>query len=219
MKQEGLSSGGMYFTDPEVLFSFMRRTRKPVWHKSNVHFRDIQHAIRDYMETVEREPISMPQAERIAGEIVELYAKRGVLRNVSNQAYTLNMPEFATTADGTYAMLTIHGAPIRGEAEQALEIATEGMADAVGIAEELGKPKGGDVSAEGNRIAELVLPIAPPKNAEPGHIGISDHADLGAPQEPRKDPQAGTDNKPNPKVEKHLPQKPKIAPPPWMKKN
>ena len=211
MKYEGLSAGGMYFTDPELLFSFMRRTRKPVWHKSNVHFRDIQHAIRDYMETVEREPISMPEAERIASEIVELYARRGVLRNVSNQAYTLNMPEFHTTEAGTYAMLTIHGAPLPGGAEAALERATEGMAESAGVAEELGELKGGDVSPEGDTLAELVLPIAPPKNAEPGHIGV--------PEGRHRDPQEGTDNKPDPKVEKHLLEKPKIAPPPWMKKN
>ncbi len=153
-------------------------------------------AIISIRSSASRFPI--PEAERMAAEIVQLYTRRGVLRKVNNQAYTLNMPEFATTADGTYAMLTIHGAPLPGAAEAALETATEGLAESAAASEELGEPKGGDVSAEGNRIAELVLPIAPPKNAEPGHIG--------APEEPHNDPQAMTTTKPKPM-------------PPWVKRN
>ncbi len=202
-----------YFGNPEVLLGFMRRTRKPVFHKSNVFFRDIEYAIRDYFDTVEREPVSLPEAERMAQEVVELYTKRGLLRKVNNQAYLLESPEWITPKGGTYAMLTIHGAPLPDAAEAALDAATEGLAESAAEAEELGKPKGGDVSPEGNRIAELVLPIAPrdersSANAEPGHLS-------GAPEEPHADPQAGTDNKPKPKVEN----KPKVAPPPWMKKN
>lgn len=202
-----------YFGNPEVLLGFMRRTRKPVFHKSNLFFRDIQYAVRDYFDTVEREPFSIPEAERMAREIVEDYTERGLLRKVGNQAYRLESPEWATPKDGTYAMLTVHGAPLPGEAEVSLEEATEGTAADPSFIEEPGALKGGDVSADGNRIAELTLPIAPPANAEPGHIRS------GAPEEPHADPQAGTDNKQNPKVEKHLPEKPKIAPPPWMKKN
>jgi hypothetical protein len=198
-----------YFGNPEVLLGFMRRTRKPVFHKSNVFFRDIQYAIRDYFDTVEREPVSIPEAERMAHEIVEDYTERGILRKVGNQAYLLVSPEWATPKDGTYAMLTIHGAPLPGEAEASLDEATGGTAADPSFMDEVGLLKGGDVSADGNRIAELTLPIAPPANAEAGHIRS------GAPEEPHADPQSGTDNKPKPKVEN----KPKVPPPPWMKKN
>ena len=201
-----------YFGNPEVLLGFMRRTRKPVFHRSNVFFRDIQYAVRDYFDTVEREPVSLPEAERMAREIVEDYTERGLFRKVNNQAYRLEYPEWITPKEGTYAMLTVHGAPLPGEAEVSLEEATQGTAADPSFMEKPGALKGGDVSHEGSRIAELTLPIAPPANAVQGHLS-------GAPEEPHADPQAGTDNKPNPKVEKHLPEKPKIAPPPWMKKN
>ncbi|HZK76988.1 MAG TPA: hypothetical protein VFD13_08780 [Candidatus Kapabacteria bacterium] len=198
-----------FFGNPEVLLGFMRRTRKPVFHKSNVFFRDIQYAIRDYFDTVEREPVSMPEAERMARDVVEDYTERGLLRKVGNQAYLLESPEWATPKDGTYAMLTIHGAPLPDEAEASLDQAIGGTAADASFTEEADELKGGDVSADGNRIAELTLPIAPPANAERGHIRS------GAPEEPHADPQAATDNTPKPKVEN----KPKVAPPPWMKKN
>ena len=213
------------FGNPEVLLGFMRRTRKPVFHKSNLFFRDIQFAVRDYFDVIERSPISTPEAERMARKIVEDYTQKGILRKVNNQAYRLEYPEWKTPQDGTYAMLTIHGAPLPQPAEAALEGASDGLAESKVVAEELGEPKGGDVSAEGNRIAEFVLPIAPPKNAEPGHLD-------GRPFKPgereyvfhqHRDPQAGTDNKPEPgerksEGETEIPPKPKIAPPPWMKK-
>ena len=224
MKDEALVE--KHFGNPEVLLGFMRRTRKPVFHKSNLFFRDIQFAVRDYFDVIERSPISTPEAERMARKIVEDYEQKGILRQVNNQAYRLEYPEWKTPEDGTYAMLTIHGAPLPIKAEAALETASEGLAESEVVVEELGKPKGGDVSAEGNRIAEFVLPIAPPKNAEPGHLdgrtfkpGEREYRFVKM-----RDPQAGTDNKPEPgerksEGETEIPPKPKIAPLPWLKKN
>ena len=180
-----------YFGNPEVLLGFMRRTRKPVFHKSNVFFRDVQFAIRDYFDTVEREPVTLVEAERIAVEVIGMYERRGLLRKVNNQAWVLDSPEWITPKDGTYAMLTVHGAPLPGEAEASLDVATAGTAADPAFMEAPGTLKGGDVSHDGSRIAELTLPIA----ANPMS---------GAPEEPHVDPQAGTTNKPNPKVERHL---------------
>lgn len=172
-----------HFGDPRVLLGFMNRTRKPVFHKSNVFVRDIQYAIRDYFDTIEGEPIRLPEAERIAYEVVRLYVDSGVLRQVNNQAYRLEMPEFATPTDGTYAMLTIHGAPLAEKVQQALRKAMRGSeADPRFQEREL---KGGDVSPKGDVVAEL----------------SGKTAESGAPQEPHVDPQETTTNKPNPKVE------------------
>jgi hypothetical protein len=104
-----------FFGNPEVLLGFMRRTRKPVFHKSNVFFRDIEYAIRDYFDTVEREPVTLPEAERMARNVVELYTQSGILREVNNQAYVLDSPEWMTPTSGTYSMLTLEGAPMPGE--------------------------------------------------------------------------------------------------------
>jgi hypothetical protein len=175
-----------HFANPEVLLGFMRRTRKPVFHKSNIFFRDIQYAIKDYFDTVERESVSIPEAERLAMEVVERYTLSGLLRKVNNQAYLLDMPSFKTPQDGTYTMLTIHGAPLSSEAEAAVDIATMGTA---ADPEFQGNAlKGGDVSPDGAKLAELTPSAA-----------IS-----GAPQEPHTDPQEATTNKPNPKVERHF---------------
>jgi hypothetical protein len=183
----GLRSAEYYFSNPEVLLGFMRRTRKPVFHKSNIFFRDIQFAVRDYFDTVERSPISMPEAERMALDVVQLYMEVGLLRQVNNHAYVLDSPEFSTPKTGTYAMLTIHGAPLPRDAEDALELATAGTSADANLQMEF---KGGDVSPEGSRIAELSM--------------AATTAESGAPEEPHVDPQEATTNKPNPKVERHF---------------
>jgi hypothetical protein len=204
-----------YFGNPEVLLGFMRQTRKPVFHKSNVFFRDIQHAVHDYFETVARKPVTMPEAEQMTREIVQLYKDSGVLREVNNQAYRLDGPAWATPKGGTYAMLTLNGTPLPGEAEEA------------SVIEAPVAPKAEDAKREDARITSFVLPIAPPKNAEPGHLD-------GRPFRPgereyqfHRDPQAGTDDKPEPgesrangiNIVPPPAEKPKVAPPPWMKKN
>jgi hypothetical protein len=178
-----------YFGNPEVLLGFMRQTRKPVFHKSNVFFRDIQHAVHDYFESVEHENVSLPEAERMAKEIVQLYTQQGVLRQVNNQAYRLEGPAWMTPKDGTYAMLTLNGTPLPGEVVEPI------------VAEEA--PKAEEVKREESRITSFELPIAPPKNAEPGHLD-------GRPFLPHEREYQHV----HPKTEA----KP-IAPPPWMKKN
>ena len=109
------------FGNPEVLLGFMRRTRKPVFHKSNIFFRDIQFAIRDYYDTVERSPITLPRAERMARDVVQLYTEVGLLKKVNNQAYLVDSPEFRTPKSGTYSMLTIHGGPLPNEVDTSLK--------------------------------------------------------------------------------------------------
>jgi len=191
-----------YFGNPEVLLGFMRQTRKPVFHKSNVFFRDIQHAVHDYFESVKGEQVSLPEAERMAKEIVQLYTQQGVLRQVNNQAYRLEGPAWMTPKDGTYTMLTLNGTPLPGDvAEQAVvEVPLATKID--------------EVKREDARIANFALPIAPPKNAEPGHLD-------GRPFLPHereyqlRNPQTASEEKSTEVVS----EKPKIAPPPWMKKN
>jgi hypothetical protein len=185
-----------YFGNPEVLLGFMRQTRKPVFHKSNLFFRDIQFAVHDYFETVQGKKVTMPEAEQMTREIVQLYTKSGVLREVNNQAYRLDGPAWATPKGGTYAMLTLNGTPLPGEATE--PILAE--APSAPIAEEA---KLEEARRDDARITSFELPIAPPKNAEPGHLD-------GRPFLPHEREYQHV----HPKTEA----KP-IAPPPWMKKN
>jgi hypothetical protein len=151
-------------------------------------FRDIQFAVHDYFEIVERKPVTMPEAEQMTREIVELYKVSGVLREVNNQAYRLDGPAWATPKGGTYAMLTLNGTPLPGEVVEQI------LAEA---------PKVEEVKREAPRVASFELPIAPPKNAEPGHLD-------GRPFLPHE--------REYQQVHPITEAKP-IAPPPWMKKN
>ena len=206
------------FRNPETLLGFMRRTRKPVFHNSNIFFRDVQYAIRDYFDSVEANPISIPQAEKLANDVIDLYVQVGLLRKVGNQAYVLDAPEFSTPQGGTYSMLTIHGAPLPEDAAQSLEKATIGTPADPAMMEEVKQYKGGDVSPEGATIAALTLPIAPPTDAQPGHLTAESDRD---PQEAENEIRKG------PPMERHVPQDaerevkaPNPAPvPPWMNKN
>jgi hypothetical protein len=206
-----------YFGNPEVLLGFMRQTRKPVFHKSNLFFRDIQFAVHDYFETVQGKAVTIPEAEQMTREIVELYKVSGVLREVNNQAYRLDGPAWVTPKGGTYAMLTLNGTPLPGEALEPVIVEPPKVDDA----------KREESKIDDARITSFVLPIAPPTNAEPGHLD-------GRPFKPgereyqfHRDPQAGTDNEPEPGEQRSngmtmIPppaERPKIAPPPWMKKN
>jgi hypothetical protein len=195
MKKEDLVE--RYFGNPEVLLGFMRQTRKPVFHKSNVFFRDIQHAVHDYFESVEGEQVSLPEAERMAKEIVQLYTTQGVLRQVNKQAYRLEGPAWMTPKDGTYAMLTLNGTPLPTEAIEPI------VAEA---------PKAEEVKREEIRIANFELPIAPPKNAEPGHLD-------GRPFKPHEREYQFVKMQEERTTEATPSEKPKIAPPSWMKKN
>ena len=139
-----------YFGNPEVLLSFMKKTRKPVFHKSNIFFRDVQYALRDYFDRVENKPITTPEAERMARDVVELYSRQGVLRKVNNESYLLDMPEFATPKSGTYSMLKFDGGSVADEVEETkIETLPEPSAPAI-------------VSSQVNEEKAAPKTIAPP---------------------------------------------------------
>jgi hypothetical protein len=194
-----------YFGNPEVLLGFMRQTRKPVFHKSNLFFRDIQFAVHDYFETVQGKKVTMPEAEQMTREIVELYKVSGVLREVNNQAYRLDGPAWATPKGGTYAMLTLNGTPLPGET-------TEPILAEVPIAPKAEDAKREELKIDDARITSFVFPIAPPKNAEPGHLD-------GRPFKPHEREYQFVKMQEERTTETTPDEKPKIAPPPWMKKN
>ena len=78
---------------PEVL-AFLK-SRFPLYHQSNVFFRDIQYGIQLFLE---RKGIkaSYPESEMIAREFVARLEKEGVFIPVDRQTWALNYPEFRT---------------------------------------------------------------------------------------------------------------------------
>jgi hypothetical protein len=90
---------------PEELLSYMRNTRKGIFHNSNVFFRDLQFAIQDYFEDQEGETISMVESEQIAKEVARSYESLGVFKKVNPQGYVLQYPDFITPKDGGTAAI------------------------------------------------------------------------------------------------------------------
>lgn len=85
---------------PEVLehrtevLAFLK-SRFPLYHQSNVFFRDIQYGIQLFLE---RKGIkaTYPESERIAHEFASTLEREGVLIAIDRQSWALNYPEFRT---------------------------------------------------------------------------------------------------------------------------
>ncbi len=85
---------------PEVLehrievLTFLK-SRFPLYHQSNIFFRDIQYGIQLFLE---RKGIKAgyPESEQIAHEFASTLEREGVLIPVDRQSWALNYPEFRT---------------------------------------------------------------------------------------------------------------------------
>jgi hypothetical protein len=85
---------------PEILdhrsevLTFLK-SRFPLYHHSNIFFRDIQYGIQLFLE---RKKINAryPEAEQIAHEFVSALEREGVLIAIDRQSWSLNYPEFRT---------------------------------------------------------------------------------------------------------------------------
>lgn len=77
--------------DKEVL-AFIRN-HYPLYHMSNVFFRDVQYGIQKLFER-RGEKLRYPDAERIAREFVGKLEKEKTLNRIDQQSWVLNYPEF-----------------------------------------------------------------------------------------------------------------------------
>jgi hypothetical protein len=83
----------------ETQFLNFLKAKYPIFHKSNFFFRDLQYGIRKYFE-IKGIRISYGDSEKLAKELTSFYEQKEILIPVSNQTWTLNYPEFVTTAPG-----------------------------------------------------------------------------------------------------------------------
>jgi hypothetical protein len=100
------TSADIFIDYPGELFGYMRRTRKPVFHNSNVFLRDVQYAIQDYFEDRDGTIIRADQAEVLAREVARAFESKGIFRRVNPQGYLLNFPDLLTGKDGTKGPLS-----------------------------------------------------------------------------------------------------------------
>jgi hypothetical protein len=92
--------------DPDVFLGYMREAKRPIFHNSNIFFRDIQYGVRDYFEDREGKTISSKEAIRIANDLTRSYERMGVLRKVNSNGYLLIYPDMLTPKGGTIEVLT-----------------------------------------------------------------------------------------------------------------
>jgi hypothetical protein len=71
------------------------KSRFPLYHQSNVFFRDIQYGIQLYLDR-KRIKAAYPEAEQIAHEFISSLEREGVLSPIDRQSWALHYPEFRT---------------------------------------------------------------------------------------------------------------------------
>ncbi len=82
--------------DKEVL-SFLK-TRFPVFHMSNIFFRDIQYGIREMFDRKQKLRVGYDEAEVIAREFTSKLEKEKVLKKIDGQTWLVDYPEYKTVS-------------------------------------------------------------------------------------------------------------------------
>lgn len=79
--------------DPRLFLEFLRGHSYPVYHRSNLFFRDLQFGLWRYLG---RDQTRAPYAEieRLTAEVVAEFERRGILKRINRQSFELNMPEY-----------------------------------------------------------------------------------------------------------------------------
>jgi hypothetical protein len=117
--------------DPDVLLSYMRQTKRAIFHNSNLFFRDIQYAVKDYFEDHLGVTIKPEEAQRIAKDVTKSFERQGVLKQVNSNGYLLIYPDLVTPKQGgTIGVLngTAVLPPMAGNASTALQMAEKELA-------------------------------------------------------------------------------------------
>ncbi len=82
------------------------KSRYPLYHKSNVFYRDIQYGIRHFLEK-KGIKTSYTECESLANEIINLLENENTLLRVSNMSWRLNFPQFAVSQNNTQPQTTL----------------------------------------------------------------------------------------------------------------
>ena len=80
------------------LLEFLK-AKFPVFHNSNIFFRDIQYGIRSFFEKKDIK-ISYQDSEKLAHKMIEIFEEKSILVKINNQSWRVNYPEFVTAEPG-----------------------------------------------------------------------------------------------------------------------
>jgi len=82
-----------------VIFLNYMKAKFPLFHNSNLFFRDLQYGIKHFFE-MKNMDITYPEAEKLATEFGSFLESIDILKRVNDQGWKLNYAEFATTMPG-----------------------------------------------------------------------------------------------------------------------
>ncbi len=71
------------------------KNKLPVYHNSNIFFRDIHYGVIHFLNEKEKK-VKYGKAESIAGIVIDFLVKESILKKIDGQTWTLNYPEFLT---------------------------------------------------------------------------------------------------------------------------
>lgn len=83
----------------EELFLQFLKSRFPLFHNSNIFYRDFHFGVMKYFEKKEID-ISYPEAEKLAKEYSKYFEEKDLFVRVNQTAWKLNYPEFVTKVPG-----------------------------------------------------------------------------------------------------------------------
>ncbi len=76
------------------LFDFMRANDFPVYHASNIFYRDLQYAIRDYVRVHEGKDVGTRESDALAKAFVKDLEAKGVMKPFSHNTWILDDAEY-----------------------------------------------------------------------------------------------------------------------------
>ncbi len=82
-------------TNSPIEFLNFLRSKFPVFHMSNVFFRDLTYGVTEYLAK-RNVTVGFTQAEAITHEVISNFEKRNMLRRVNAQGWEVTYPEFTT---------------------------------------------------------------------------------------------------------------------------
>lgn len=78
----------------EDFLDYMKASGYPVFHDSNIFFRDFEYAVRDYIRSATSKDIGTRKAATYANEIVAVLEERKLMIRRSGNTWTLKMEKF-----------------------------------------------------------------------------------------------------------------------------
>lgn len=80
--------------EEKKLFDYMRTRGFPVYHRSNLFFRDIESAIRDYLREREGRDTSLRILERMTTDFIADLQSRGIIVPFTKNTYILHLEDY-----------------------------------------------------------------------------------------------------------------------------